>query len=420
MNLRTRRQDKAFHQPGVKGFLIRSAGTVYLPLEWSMAMMALLLVCLMMSGCERAPREGRHPHTPEVAVAVVRPERLVLTTELPGRTAPFRIAEIRPQVSGLILKRLFREGSNVKAGDLLYLVDPAPFQAALENARAALEKAVASQPPLRLKEKRFRELLSSRAVSQQNYDDAAAALKQAEADIKYWKAQVKTALINLAYTRITAPISGRIGKSFVTEGAIVTAYQGQALATIQQMDPIYVDVPRSTTELRRLKQHMGARQLQSDRENWTSVRLILEDGSVYPLKGTLQFQDVSVDPTTGSVILRMIFPNPKGILLPEMFVRVRVNEGINERAMLIPQQAVTRNPKGAPMVFIVDTGDKVAIRPITLGRAIRNRWLVLSGLAPGDQVIMEGLQFVRPGMTVKVVPFNENTKGTGIESPDAV
>lgn len=399
---------------------MRSAGTVFTSLEWSMPMTALLLISLLMSGCERTHRNTRPPRTPEVAVMTVRPERLALTTELPGRTAPFRIAEIRPQVSGLILKRPFREGSDVKAGDLLYLIDPAPFKAALENARASLAKAEASLPPLRLKEKRFRELLSSRAVSRQDYDDAAAALKQAMADIKYWKAQVQTALINLAYTEITAPISGRIGRSFVTEGAIVTAYQSQALAIIQQLDPIYVDVPRSTTELLRLRQQMG-KDLQSDKGKRTRVRLNLEDGRVYPLEGTLQFQDVSVDPTTGSVILRMVFPNPQGILLPEMFVRARVSEGVNERAMLIPQQAVSRTPSGDPMVFTVDAESRAAIKMITLGRAVGSRWLVSSGLAPGDRVIVEGLQFVRPGMTVRVVPFKGKARKHGrAEGPDAV
>ncbi len=391
---------------------MRCSGTVFTSLEWSMNIMALLLVSIVMSGCERAPRKGLSPRTPEVAVMTVRPERLALTAELPGRTAPFRIAEIRPQVSGLILKRPFREGSNVKAGDLLYQVDPAPFKAALENARASLARAEASLPPLRLKEKRFRQLLSSRAVSQQDYDDAAAALKQAEADIRYWKAQEKTALINLAYTRITAPISGRIGRSFVTEGAIVTAYQGQALAIIQQLDPIYVDVPRSTTELLRLKQQMGE-SLRPGREKQPGVRLILEDGSIYPLEGTLQFQDISVEPSTGSVILRMVFPNPQGVLLPEMFVRARVSEGVNERAMLIPQQAVSRTPNGEPVIFTVGAERRAAMKMITLGRAVGSRWLVSSGISPGDQVIVEGLQFVRPGMTVKVVPFKEKTKGPG-------
>jgi membrane fusion protein (multidrug efflux system) len=349
--------------------------------------------------------------TPEVAVITVQTEQATLTTDLTGRTSAFGVAEIRPQVSGLIQKRLFTEGSDVKAGQVLYQIDPAPFQAALDNANAALGRAEANLPAILLRAERFRELLVDKAVSQQDYDDAAAALQQVKADIEYWKAAVETARINLGYTRITAPISGRIGKSNVTVGALVTAHQPSALSTIQQLDPIYVDVPQSTTELLRLQRRLEEGRLKHDVRNQNKVKLILEDGTEYPLEGTLQFRDVTVDPTTSSVILRVIFPNPKGVLLPGMFVRAVVKEGINKQALLIPQQAVSRDPKGNPVVLIVNAGGKVEQRMLTLDRAIEDKWIVSTGLTPGEQVVVEGLQKVRPGLAVKVVPFNENKTG---------
>ena len=305
---------------------------------------------------------------------------------------PYRIAEIRPQVNGLIQKRLFTEGSDVKADQVLYQIDPAPFQAALDNAKAALGRAEANLPSIRSRAERYKELLADKAVSQQDYDDAAAALTQVEADIQYWKATVETARINLGYTRVTAPISGRIGKSNVTDGAIVTAYQPMALATIQQLDPIYVDVPQSTTDLLRLKSRLKDGRLKQNGTDQNKVKLILEDGTPYPLEGTLQFSDVTVDPTTGSVILRAVFPNPEGVLLPGMFVRAVIKEGVNEQAILIPQQGVSRDPKGNPFALIVDAESKAGLRMLTLDRAIGDKWLVSSGLAPGDRVIVEGLQ----------------------------
>lgn len=385
--------------------------TAFKPLRW-IVILVTLSGGLLPAGCERR-QQTPPPPVPEVATVTVQPQKVMLTTELPGRTAPFRIAEIRPQVSGLILKRLFEEGSDVRAGQVLYQIDPAEFQAALDNAEAALARAEANLPAIRLRAERFKAVLADKAVSQQDYDDAAAALKQAQAEIEYWKAQVKTARINLGYTKITAPISGRIGRSSVTDGAIVTAYQPVALATIQQLDPIYVDVPRSTTELQRLKRRLEEGRLKRHGTHQKKVRLILEDGTAYPLEGTLQFRDVTVDPTTGSVILRIIFPNPESVLLPGMFVRAVINEGVKEQAILVPQQAVFRDPKGEPLALIVDSQGKVAQRMLTLDRAMGDKWLVSSGLAPGDRVIVEGLQFVRPGMPVKVVPFSENKAGHG-------
>ena len=376
-------------------------------------MVAAALVLLFLAGCDQSKQMQRPASAPEVTTVTVQTEKVTLTTELPGRTSAYRIAEIRPQVSGLIQKRLFTEGSDVKAGKALYQIDPAPFQAALANAEAALARAEANLPSIRSRVERYKELVVDKVVSQQDYDDAVAALTQVKADMAYWKAMVKTARINLGYTKVIAPISGRIGKSDVTEGAIATAYQPMALTTIQQLDPIYVDVPQSTTELLRLKSSA----LNHKEADQSKVRLILEDGAAYPLEGILQFSDVTVDPTTGSVILRVVFPNPNGVLLPGMFVRAIVKEGVNEQAILIPQQGVSRDQKGNPMSLVVGAEGKVEPRMLTLDRAIGDKWLVSSGLAPGDQVIVEGLQMLRPGTVVKAVPFDaaKSRRGPGAE-----
>lgn len=372
--------------------------------------LATLSGVLVFGGCGQR-QQALPPPVPEVAVVTVRPRTLVLTSELPGRTSSFRVAEIRPQVSGLVLERLFKEGDNVQAGQLLYRIDPAPFQAALENAQAALGRAEANLPAIRSRAERFRDLAADNAVSRQDYDDAAAALAQAEADVAFWKASVEAARINLAYTRVAAPISGRIGRSNVTEGAIVTAYQPMPLATIQQLDPIYVDVPQSTAELLRLKARLRQGRLHGKGAADRRAGLFLEDGTAYPFEGTLQFRDVTVDPTTGSVTLRILFPNPGGILLPGMFVRAVVTEGVSERAILLPQQAVSRDHKGNPFVLVVTPQDRVEVREIAVDRAVGNEWLVSSGLVKGDRVIVEGVQRVRPGMPVKVVPLAEGDTG---------
>jgi membrane fusion protein (multidrug efflux system) len=382
------------------------------------ATMGVLVVGLITSGCG-SQQAAPQPAIPEVAIVTVNLERVVLTTELPGRTSAYFVGEIRPQVNGIIQKRLFDEGSNVRAGEVLYQIDPAPYQAAYDNAVAALARSEANLPPIRLKAERYRELVAVKAISQQDYDNAAAALKQTEADIEYSKAMVESARINLGYTRVTAPISGRIGKSNITVGALVTAYQPMALATIQQLDPIYVDVPQSTTELLRLQRRLEGGRLHNGGKNQNKIRLILEDGTTYPLEGTLQFRDVTVEPTTGSVILRVVVPNPKGLLLPGMFLRAVVQEGVSNQAILIPQQAVSRNPKGNPVALVVDGEGKVGQRMLTLDRAIGDRWLVASGLAPGERVIVEGVQKVRPGAAVKVVPFDGGRKD-GVESGKTV
>jgi membrane fusion protein, multidrug efflux system len=376
-----------------------------------MVVVTALTVGLFLGGCDRQKQAAPPPPVPEVVVVTVQPQQVELTTELPGRTSPYLVAEIRPQVNGLIQKRLFKEGSDVKAGQVLYQIDPAPFQAALDNAKASLSRAEANQPAIRLRVSRYKELLADKAVSQQDYDDAAAALKQADAEVEVWKAAAESARINLGYTRVTAPISGRIGRSSVTDGALVTAHQPVALATIQQLDPIYADVPQSTTELLRLKRRLAEGSLDQNGRNQQKVKLMLEDNTLYPLEGTLQFRDITVDPTTGSVILRVVFPNPDGVLLPGMFVRAVVKEGINEQAILIPQQTVSRDPKGNPSVLIVDAEGKVQQRALTLDRAIGDQWLVSSGLTSGDRVIVEGMQKARPGASVKIVLVDAGQKG---------
>jgi membrane fusion protein, multidrug efflux system len=364
---------------------------------------------LAFTGCDQItsrlnPEEETQPQSEEVravSVVTVGTQKVTLTTELPGRTSPFRMAEIRPQVNGLILKRLFTEGASVTAGQVLYQIDPAPFQAALDNAEAALARAEASLVATRLRAERYEELLADNAVSRQSYDDAAAALTQVEADIATWKASVKSARINLAYTKITAPISGRIGRSNVTEGAIVTAYQPVALATIQQLDPIFVDVPQSTIELLRMKDNRD----HAAEKNLNQVTLLMEDGTVYPHDGTLQFSDVTVDPTTGSVILRAVVPNPENILLPGMFIRARITEDVDDHAVLIPQQGVSRDAKGNPFALVVDEENQAAFRALTLDRAIEDNWLVSSGITPGEKLIVEGLLMLQPGMAVSPTTF---------------
>jgi membrane fusion protein (multidrug efflux system) len=386
----------------------------------------LLLTSLAACGPDgKPPAGGPGGGMPQVSVMTLQPQKVTLSTQLPGRTSALRIAEIRPQVNGLIQKRRFTEGAQIKAGDVLYQIDPAPFQAALDNARAALGRSEANLPAIRARAERFKELLAEKAVSQQDYDDAAGALKQAEADIASWEAPVESARINLAYTSITAPISGRIGKSSVTDGAIVTAYQPLSLATIQQFDPIYVDVPQSSSDLLRLRRRLEEGGLRHEGKDQNKVGLLLEDGRAYTQQGTLEFRDVSVDPTTGSVTLRMIFPNPQGMLLPGMFVRATVQEGAIEQAILVPQQGVLRNPKGEPYAFVVDKEGKVGMKMLTLEREIDDQWLVSAGLAAGDRVIVEGLhilQRLRPGtpVTVKAEPFQPGaTPPAGTQAPAA-
>lgn len=367
---------------------------------------------LILGGCGQPTTPGGPPKggSPEAAVVVLQEEKMAITTELPGRTSAYLMAEVRPQVNGLIQKRLFQEGADVKAGDLLYQIDPAPYQASLDNAGAALARSEANLPAIRLRVNRYKELVEIKAISQQEYDDAAAALKQVEAEIEVNKAAFEGARINLARTRVTAPIFGRIGKSNVTVGALATAYQGSPFTTIQQLDPIYVDATQSSAVFLRLKRNIESGRIKGDAAGRARVRLVLEDGTPYPETGALKFSDVTVDPSTGSFILRMVFPNPRHTLLPGMYVRALIQEGVVDQAILAPQQGISRDPKGNPVALIVDDSGKVQQRKLTVDRAIGDKWLVSSGLKPGDRLIVEGLQKVRPGATVKVIPFDPSRK----------
>jgi len=378
------------------------------------AIAGMLAGYLMIAGCGKdSAAVAKTPSTPpEVGVVVIQPQKVALTTELAGRTSAYLIAEVRPQVGGIIQKRLFTEGADVKAGEVLYQIDPASYQAAYNSAKAALARVEANLIPARLKSERYKELVKINAVSRQDYDDATAALKQAEADVEAGKAALETARINLAYTKVTAPISGRIGRSSVTNGALVTASQPSALATIQDLSSIYVDVTQSSAELLRLKQNLASGLLKSSGAAQAHVKLLLEDGSVYPLPGRLKFSEVTVDQSTGSVTLRAVFPNPKQTLLPGMFVRAVLEEGVSEHATLVPQIGVTRNPAGNAMVMVVGNGEKVEPRVIKVDRTVGDNWLVSEGLKAGDRVILEGLQKARPGTPVKAVPFGSKADGT--------
>ncbi len=384
-----------------------------------MGLIAVLAAGLLLSGCGSREAHGSPQNgSMEVGIIKVQPERVTLIRELPGKTAASRVADIRPQVNGLILKRAFEEGAFVRAGDLLYEIDPAPYQAAYDQAKAAVAMSEANLPAVRLQERRFRELVATNAIGQQEYDNALAALLQAEAQLESSKAALEMAKINLSYTPIKAPISGIIGRSSVTEGAMVTAYQPVALATIQQLDPLYVDVPQSTAELLKLQSRMAGGKFTSAGEGQDKVAIRREDGTLYPLEGTLQFRDVTVSPTTGSVILRVVVPNPDNILLPGMFVRAVLTEGIVEQGILVPQSAVCRNQKGEPYVWVIDKDGKAAMRLLTLDRALGDKWLISSGLSGGEQVILDSLQRMRPGIAVAVFDPNKKDKGQAVKTGD--
>ncbi|MCX7018116.1 MAG: efflux RND transporter periplasmic adaptor subunit [Candidatus Sumerlaeota bacterium] len=377
---------------------------------------------MLLAGCDRpaAGPGGPMPGgTPEVLVMTVQPERVTITAELPGRTSACIVAEVRPQVNGIIQKRLFSEGSDVKAGEVLYEIDPAPYRAAYDNTTAALARAEANLPPIQSKAERNKKLIASGAIGQQEYDDIAGTLKQTKAEIEQLKAAAALARINLGYTRVNAPITGRIGKSNVTEGALATAHQGPPLATIQQTDPIYVDAPQSSANLLRLKRKIAAGRIVMDSPSQAAVKLLLEDGTSYSLEGTLKFSDVTVDPSTGSFIFRMSFPNPDRILLPGMYVRAVLAEGVIEQAILVPQLGIAHDPKGNAIALVVDSADKVEQRVVKVERSVGDKWLVSEGLKPGDRVILEGLQKIRPGVSVKVASSGANTDTTAPANADA-
>jgi membrane fusion protein (multidrug efflux system) len=382
--------------------------------------LSLIVILLLLSGCGDPP--GGPPPAegmPEMAVTTVRTQPIVLTKELPGRTVPYLIAEVRPQVGGIVQSRKFQEGAEVKAGETLYQIDPAAYQASYDNAVAALGKANATLRTARLKADRYRELVADAAVSRQDNDDAASALGEARADVAAEKANVESARINLAYAKVDAPISGRIGKSSVTPGALVTASQSTALATIQQLDPIYVDVTQPSASLLKLKQAMARGELAKTGDGAAKVKLLLEDGSAYPLEGRLEFSDITVEQSTGAITVRAVFPNPHADLLPGMYVRAVLQEGVKKDGLLIPQRAVARNSAGKPVAYVVGPDNTLQLRTLETERTMGDQWVVRSGLEPGDQLVVEGLPRARDGEKVKVVPWQSAARTALPPAPTA-
>ena len=369
------------------------------PVAFAVAACASLF--LAACGSDADDRAAAAPPPPKVSVLTVAPQSVTFSTELAGRTAPYLVAEVRPQVSGIVKKRLFEEGAQVKAGQTLYRIDSATYEAELASAKAGLAKAQANVATAKLKAERFEELVSINAVSKQARDDATTALKQAEADVATAKAAVRTAQINVDYADVSAPISGQAGRSTVTPGALVTANQAAALVTVQQLDPIYVDIQRASGELLALQRDFAAGRLKRAEGDKARVKLKLEDSTEYPLAGTLQFAETTVDPGTGNVTLRAVFPNPDHMLLPGMYVNAVLEEGVSEHAILAPQAAVARDPKGNATALVLGEDGTVQLRQLKVGRAVGDQWLVTEGLAAGDRLITDGLQKLRPGMVAE-------------------
>lgn len=364
------------------------------------------LVAALLAGCSKAPDKAAAPAAKkavQVGVVTVQSQRLAVHTELPGRTSAMLTAEIRPQVGGIVQKRLFTEGALVKAGQVLYEIDPASYQAAFASAQAGVRKAESSVAAAQTVARRNSELLKIDAVSQQVDDESKATLAQAQADLAVARAAQDTARINLGYTRIVSPISGRIGLSSVTPGALVTTSQTTALATVQQLDRLYVDVTQSSAELLRLKRDLAAGKLQRSGDNEASIKLLLEDGSPYPQPGRLTFSGVTVNASTGAITLRGVVPNPDGLLMPGMYVRAVLEEGVNDAALLVPQRAVTRTPTGGATALLVGADNKVERRTMVVDRAVGNQWQVIGGLRDGERVLIEGSQRVKPGDLVEPV-----------------
>lgn len=375
---------------------------------------SLLIAVVLLSACRQENPKTIAPGPMEVDILTIKQQMVNLAVELPGRTAAYRIAEVRPQVGGIIKKRLFTEGSEVKAGQLLYQIDPDTYQARFDSAKAALAKADALEHSTRLKAERYRTLVQTKAVSDQDQVEMEANWKQAVADVAAAKAAVDSARINLDYTKLTAPISGRIGRSTVTEGALVTAEQATALATIQQLDPLYVDLNQSSTEMLNLKKELSSEQTQHLEKSQSRVKVLFEDGAEYSQPGTLEFSDVTVNQTTGTVILRAIVANPDQRLLPGMFVRARIDKGQRPNAILVPAVSISRNSKGQPMVMLVNKESVVEARIIQTGQNIGDQVLVTEGLSEGEQVIVAGLQKIKPGVSVKAVA---GVASNAIQSP---
>ncbi|WP_158904838.1 efflux RND transporter periplasmic adaptor subunit [Burkholderia sp. L27(2015)] len=370
----------------------------------------------MLAACEQKAAPPA-PQIPEVSVVTVQPQSVAVTTELPGRVNSYLAADVRARVDGVVLRREFVEGSDVKQGQRLYLIDPAPSQAAYDSAVATLQKAQANVVSLAAQAARFKTLVAANAVSKQDYDNAVASLGQAQADVASGKAGVETARINLSYTSVVSPITGRIGKSAVTPGAYVQASAATLLSTVQQIDPVYVDLTQSSLDGLRLRRDFVNGKLQVDSQNRAKVSLILEDGTPYPITGTLQFSDISVDSGTGSVDVRAVFPNPRHELLPGMFVRARLTEGSNDRAMLVPEVGITHNPQGQATTYVVGPDNKVSLRVVTASRTIGDKWVIDAGLNPGDRVIVAGVQKIQPGGTVKPVELEQPAAPAAASQP---
>jgi membrane fusion protein (multidrug efflux system) len=367
--------------------------------------LSVLVPTLFLSGCEKAtgPAPTRGPT--EVAVVEIKAADVLLSTELPGRTSAYRIAEVRPQVGGIIAERLFVEGSEVKAGDPLYQIASELFLAEVNRAAAAQLRAEATLSAAVLKTNRYEDLIGKKMISQEDYDDAQAALREAQANVAVAKAEREIAAINLQYSLIKAPISGRIGSSFVTDGALLEAEQEEVLAVIRQLDPLYVDITQSSKELLAMKRQMASGQLVQSAIGGTVIRLVLEDGSEYAHPGSLQFSEVSVDQSTGAVTLRATVPNPDTLLLPGMFVRARLEQGIKTAAILAPQQAITFEYSGSAVAMVVGDDNKVERRLVKTGQTLGDQWLILEGLQAGEKIIIGGLQKVRPGAEVTTVAY---------------
>ena len=364
--------------------------------------LALLAIASVMSGgCGSSERGNSAGLVAEVGVTVVQLQRTEVTTQLPGRTVAFRIAQVRPQVNGIIKRRLYTEGALVEAGQPLYQLDPAPYQAAYDSAQAQVTSADANALSVRLKYERYQKLSAAGDVSQQDRDDITASLRQAEAQQSVARAALETARINLGYTRIVAPISGRIATSAFTEGALVTANQDAALTTVQQYAPMYVDLTQPATEVLRLRQQLAAGALARPGAAGATVGLRLEDGTLYPQPGRLEFTGVTESESTGAIKLRAVFPNADGMLLPGMYVRALLTLGVAQSALLVPQQAVSRNARGDATVLVVDADNHVEQRALQLEASVDNQWRVLTGLNAGERIIVQGQQKVRPGDTVR-------------------
>jgi membrane fusion protein (multidrug efflux system) len=367
----------------------------------------------LLAGCQKQDEQAAPAFPPsQVAVVTTKTEELPITNELPGRIAATRIAEVRPRISGIIVDRVFQQGSMVKEGEVLYKIDPAPFQVQVDSAEATLARAKAVQLQARQAADRQTQLRKSGAAALQQYDDAIAQLAQADADVAVAEAGLATAKLNLQYASVTAPISGRIGRALITEGALVSANGTENLATIQQLDPVYADFTQPATDLIRLRKALQDGQLMTAK-NEAAVKLILDDGTLYEQEGKLLFSEAAVDETTGQVTLRGEFPNPHSDLLPGMYVRVQIQQGVEKNAIAIPQQAVQRSNSGQSQVYVVNAEDKVEFRSITLGRTVGNRWMVTEGLKAGEKVIVEGFQKIGPGAVVVPAEWDPNGKPAG-------